>query len=255
MIGNLARGGAVLFEGVSRLDGKTPIAVIATSRGRNQVTGRLLSTWILRRDIAPHEAVKAGKDSAVCGDCPARGTWCYVLPWQAPLQVWKAYKRGLYGPCATLKQAAALLTGAEVRLGSYGDPAAVAVPTWERLLAGARDWTGYSRQWRRFPSLSRLVAASVFTDGEATEARQRGFRPFQVFASEAELAAATSRKLRPCPSKVTLAALKAGEPVRLVQCSDCFACQGGHGDGKGIGVVVHPPRARRAFLASRVALA
>ena len=92
--------GVVLYEGPSRIDG-APIVAIAcriTDASNNEKTGAMVQTFIMRRDIAPHEALKTGDDSSVCGDCPLRpinkgATRCYVRVYQAPLSVWNAYQR------------------------------------------------------------------------------------------------------------------------------------------------------------------
>ena len=93
--------GIVLYEGPSRIDG-APIVAIAcriTEASGNAKTGAMVQTFIMRQDIAPHEALKTGDDSSVCGDCPLRpihkgATRCYVRVYQAPLSVWNAYNRG-----------------------------------------------------------------------------------------------------------------------------------------------------------------
>lgn len=62
----------ILWEGKSPFDG-APIVLIATGYARpskNTKTGALLQTWILRQDVAPHDAVASGADASVCGDCP-----------------------------------------------------------------------------------------------------------------------------------------------------------------------------------------
>jgi hypothetical protein len=95
--------GVVLYDGPSKIDG-APIVAIAcriTEASGNGKTGAMVQTFIMRRDIAPHEALKTGDDSSVCGDCPLRpihkgATRCYVRVYQAPLSVWNAYHRGRY---------------------------------------------------------------------------------------------------------------------------------------------------------------
>ena len=102
--------GYILFEGPSAIDGK-PIVVIATgfaNKSANGKTGDMIQTWIIREDIKPNDAVKSGDDESICGQCihrpalkaaiQAKGEKhirCYVKVWQAPLVVWKAYKRGI----------------------------------------------------------------------------------------------------------------------------------------------------------------
>ena len=82
----------ILYEGPSILDGK-PIVVIMTGAkapSHNAKTGAMAQTYILRQDIPPLEAVKSKEDVSICGDCPHKGTSCYVNVGQGPSAVWKA---------------------------------------------------------------------------------------------------------------------------------------------------------------------
>ena len=66
--------GRVVWEGESRLDG-APIVLIVTGfsqKSANRKTGRMLQSYILRRDVAPLEAVRTGLDTSVCGGCRHR---------------------------------------------------------------------------------------------------------------------------------------------------------------------------------------
>lgn len=221
--------GVILYQGPSLLDG-SPIVVIATGlarKTRNGKTNDMIQTWIMRADIAPHEAVKSGADSAVCGDCilrpankakrialfGAKSKPCYVKVWQAPFAVFKAFQRGSY---ARTDAAGIARVGADrkVRIGSYGDPAAVPVWVWEALAKDSTGWTGYTHQWRNSPALARFCMASVHTYGEALESRAKGFRYFRVSQG--------AEKLNPgefmCP-----ASKEAGQKT---DCASCGACMG-----------------------------
>ena len=66
--------GVILYEGPSVIDG-APIVAIATglkSPSSNDKTGTMVQVWILRADVAPHEAQKTGADESICGNCPMR---------------------------------------------------------------------------------------------------------------------------------------------------------------------------------------
>jgi hypothetical protein len=220
--------GLVLYRGPSQLDG-APIIVIATGiagASRNEKTGDLIQTWILREDISPTEAVKTGADASICGTCPHRGQIvdgknigrsCYVTIFQAPLNVWKSYHRGIY-PVATPEQAQAILANRKVRLGSYGDPAAIPMHIWEVSLSKTLARTGYSHAWRNAPkSLAQYVMASCDSPQDATEAKALGYRTFRVTS----LPAPQDKRLKEvvCP-----ASKEAGYKTT---CSSCLAC-GGH---------------------------
>ena len=66
-----AERGFVMYQGPSVLDGQ-PIVVVATMSTSNIKTGQMIQTWILRDNINPVEASKAGDDSSICGNCPHR---------------------------------------------------------------------------------------------------------------------------------------------------------------------------------------
>ena len=178
----------IIYTGPSMLDGK-PIVVIATAGSRNAKTGPLIQTWILRADMDPVEAGRCGADSTVCGDCPHRhfsGGSCYVPIWQAVRSVWYAWFNGRYdGPAAEQKVRVAIAGGAGIRLGSYGDPAAVPVEAWDKLLGKSKMHTGYTHAWRRpeAQALRGLCMASCDTDEDCQEASAMGWRYFRVMSA------------------------------------------------------------------------
>ena len=83
----------IIYKGPSLIDG-SPIIAIATLNSSNSKTGAMVQTWIMRSDIEPHHAIKTGADISVCGDCPhrpANNGSCYVLTFQAPLSIYRAF--------------------------------------------------------------------------------------------------------------------------------------------------------------------
>jgi hypothetical protein len=243
--------GVVLWEGASALDG-APIVVIATglTRGsRNSKTGGQVQTFILRSDIAPNAALKSGADASICGDCPHRpilakasgAAPCYVRVIQAPLVVWKAYKRGIYRTVGAA-EAAELLAGRNVRLGAYGDPAAAPFELWAAITAKTASRTGYTHQWRstdaRFAS---LTMASADSEAEATAAWSAGWRTFRV----ADVGSAPMAGEARCP-----ASKEAGAKT---QCAACKAC-GGSGAKARVSMVIWDHSTAGAAKARRFAL-
>lgn len=220
--------GAVIYRGPSQLDGK-PIIVVVTglrSSSANEKTGNMLQTWILREDIAPHVAIKTGDDASICGSCPHRGAatgdkavgrTCYVQVHNAPRSVYAAYHRGIY-PMA--EDIAEVGRGRLVRIGSYGDPAAVPVEVWKKLTRYASGWTGYTHQWFGMPpelaeEFQPLCMASVDSEEEATQAKTLGWRTFRVAQSGA-IADKTLEVL--CPASE--------EAGRKSSCENCRLCMG-----------------------------
>jgi hypothetical protein len=129
-----------------------------------------------------------------------------------PHQVYGAFLRGSY-PDASPEEVAHIVSGRMIRLGTYGDPAAVPLPVWQALLRWAAGHTGYSHQWPTLTEAwSRLVMASVDSIEEMDEAHSRGWRTFRVGA-EPVLGVEIN-----CP-----ASKEAGERT---QCIDCLLCMG-----------------------------
>jgi hypothetical protein len=209
------RNGAILWEGPSEIDG-SPVVVVATGLARpsgNLKTGRMVQIWILGADASPVELSRAGRDGAVCGECPQRrslGGGCYVTLHQAPSATWHAYRAGRYAPIdeAQRERMAAL----PVRLGAYGDPGAVPGAVWTALVAGARaGWTGYTHRWRRRPDLRGVCMASCDTASEYAEARAAGWRAFVALAPDA-----------PRPP----GAVECLSDARGTACAECRICDG-----------------------------
>ena len=221
--------GAVLYHGQSVLDGELIVA-IATEGSENRKTGPMVQVWILRADRAPIAAAKSGADTSVCGFCPLRpkvpGTLqerpCYVNLGHGPEGIWKAWQRGAY-PNVPLAQLASWAKGKTLRLGAYGDPAAVPFRVWSHALSLAAGWTGYTHQYShaRFdPRLGSIVMASV----QGEERVPRGMRGFRVRAKGTPLQAGEVE----CPNT-----------TRGVKCIDCQLCQGTSKGGKSISIEAH----------------
>lgn len=223
--------GVILWEGPSRLDG-APIVVIATGlrkRSGNTKTGAMVQTWILRADVEPRDAVRTGADASICGDCPHRhhtGGACYVRVNQAPLQVYRAYKRGSY-PRATPDA----LTGRVVRFGAYGDPAAAPRALWAYCAKVATRWTGYTHQWRRPDvDLRGLVMASADSLSDAYAASRLGYRTFRVAPAPMSYHARETL----CP-----ASKEAGQKTTCANCTLCNGATGPLDRRRSVAIQVH----------------
>lgn len=217
--------GTIFYEGPSEIDGAPILGVATGLKGtRNRKIGAtFIQTWILRADLDPVAAIHAGADESICGACPHRGIMdsgrnrarsCYVVVHQAPLNVWRTAGRGRY-PRTSEAETRALFAGRPIRLGAYGDPAAIPFAVWESILADAARGTGYTHQWRTADSrFARYCMASADNPGEATEAQALGYRTFRVGTPAEKVA----RGEFLCPASDA-----AGHKV---QCDACLACGG-----------------------------
>jgi len=226
----------IIYKGPSLLDGK-PIVAIATWSNRNTKTGAVVQTYILRSDINPLEASKTGEDFSICGDCTmrgevnddpkrkqAKGRRCYVNLGQGVLIVYKSFLRGVYAMANTKAGRNTLGRARFVRVGTYGDPAAVPAFIWEQLLAEADTFTAYSHQsgWR--PD---IAMQSADNKAQALDHWKAGRRTFRVIADLGELDK-TNEAL--CPASK--------EAGRRVQCTACKLCKGSS-LAKSIAIVEH----------------
>ncbi len=204
----------------------------------------MIQTWILREDVAPHDALHSGEDSSVCGDCvlrpfTAKGTGqpvCYAScsgGRAGIVNIWRSYEMGNI-PLVSPEEAAELLRGRLVRLGSYGDPAAIPIGVWQRMLKSCAGSIGYTHQWRTCdPAWSRLVMASVETPEERVEAKRREWRTFRV---KSEVGSKQIGEVV-CPGSA--------EAGRKLNCGQCMACRGKE-DGRQSDIVItaHGPGTR-----------
>jgi hypothetical protein len=185
--------GYIAYDGPSLIDGK-PIVVIINkiySDSKNEKTGVLVQSFIIRSDINPVEALNTGADESICGQCEhrpikARETGkppCYVQVAKSVLSVYNAYKRGRYvkADAATI---AAALAGKIVRIGTYGDGAAAPVQMWNQITRYAAGRRGYTHQWDSVgfdvDAWAPLVMASADTIDQAAKANLLGMRVFRV---------------------------------------------------------------------------
>ena len=237
--------GYVVFEGESRLD-SAPIVLIVTGfarRSTNRKTGRVLQSYILRRDVAPLEAVRLGLDPSICGGCPHRSTAsgglgsCYVNIGHGPRAVYACYEGGGYHDSLPAECADSIRgSGLGLRVGSYGDPAAVPVAIWRQLIEAAPWHTGYSHAWRQASELRGLVMASVDSPSEGLEARELGWQTFRVTPRADTY---RERGEARCP-----ASLEAGQRVT---CSSCpIKCDGRSGALIGRVIQAHGATAGRS---------
>ncbi|MCR9297190.1 MAG: hypothetical protein NXI32_31200, partial [bacterium] len=208
--------GVVLYDGPSQLPGaRVPIVCIATMESRNEKTGPMVQVWILRKNAHPLDALQSGRVKSICGRCPLINNGCYVRVEQAPSAIWKAYQRGLY-PQYNAKQHRRLFSGRDIRLGAYGDPAALPTRLVAMLTRIGRSWTGYSHQlfWidkRRANALARYLMASCHNPAQVAEAKRRGYRYFAIVPKDSDAPADALL----CPNS-----------SHGITCAQCRLCRG-----------------------------
>jgi hypothetical protein len=213
----------VVYRGPSNLDQK-PIIGILTFGSKNTKTGPMAQLWILREDVAPHSAQKNGEDYSVCGDCALRPTnkdnrqqkyGCYVKTYQGPRSAWEHNKN----KPVKLKDACKKLKGIPLRLGAYGDPAAIPEKVIKALTSASKTWTGYTHQ-HNHTWLQPYCMASVETTLDALRLQKLGWRTFR----QGEV---NSKNEITCP-----------HITHSVQCIDCKLCDGSRNNDKRKNIVI-----------------
>ena len=237
---------SIIYNGPSLIDG-SPIVVIAIVKSSNRKTGDMVQTYILcDNGLDPMENSKLGNDFSICGNCKhrgealtpahpdfgrykmAKGRTCYVALFQGVLITWKHYKKGGYLTAKGHKAIAALGAGRMVRVGTYGDGAAVPSYIWDSLLSEAKGYTAYSHQSDTIDVDPMIYMISADDETQARQAWQRGNRTFRVIQKTDEIIKGSEIL---CPASK--------EAGRRATCDTCKLCAGASIKAKSIAIVEH----------------
>lgn len=236
--------GTIIYKGPSLIDAQ-PIFVAAVWSSTNRKTGAMLQTYVMRSDIDPLTASKYGEDFSICGTCQHRGEptldperkqaerrSCYVQLFQGPLNVFKQFDKGAYALNDNRQARVDLGRGQRVRLGTYGDPAAVPAHVWEEVLTHAKGWTGYTHQQHTpgaaFKPWMTMVSADSLS--EAQSAWRKGYRTFRIMHDVSDL---QRGKEVLCPASE--------EAGKKTTCEKCMLCAGSQQAARSVAIVAHGP--------------
>jgi hypothetical protein len=236
--------GVAFYRGPSLLTGDPIVGLISglAHGSANTKTGPMAQAWILRTDVPPMDAKRQNTDDAICGDCKLRGrngrdSGCYVVPWQGPYNVWNAWRQQRY-PDVLWPQLRDAMSNRTVRLGAYGDPAAIPFEVWQTVLETAEGWIGYTHAWRHCdPRFKRIVMASVDSENEFISAGLCGWRTFRILRPGDAMVA---RGEFNCPAS--------DEMGHRTTCRECLLCRGTSSPARSVAIRVHgKPSSQRAF--------
>jgi len=234
--------GTIIYQGPSLIDAQ-PIFVAAVWNSSNRKTGSMVQTYVMRADLDPLTASKLGEDYSICGTCKHRGEptldperkqaekrSCYVQLFQGPLMVFKQFEKGAYALNDSRQARAGLGQGQRVRLGTYGDPAAVPADVWEDLLLRAKGWTGYTHQMGHPTAAFKPWMTMVSADDLPTAQRawSKSYRTFRIVSHTSEL---IKGKEVLCPASE--------EAGRRATCSSCMLCGGSQQVARSVAIVAH----------------
>ena len=248
------------------------------SPSANTATGTMAQIYIMRSDVSPVSAIATGADASICGECKMRGrvvsldtathiAWgldpsrrrallqriesarghgestlnieraCYVRTEQAPTVIFKAYAAGSY-PNVAPEVAADMVKGGELRIGAYGDSAALPIRAVRPLADAAEILTNYTHAPGYSPGRAKRLApftmASADSPGQALAYQEQGFRTFRVSPNHTQRADGTR----------LVADLLPGEyqcPKTLDKRVTCIACGICDGTRRGIAANIAAP--------------
>lgn len=246
------KGNLIVYRGPSAYDGSPIVAVLQRGSG-NSKTGAMAQLWILSADMDPITASRVGKDYSVCGNCPHRGDaapnkesgWaenrgCYVNLLHGPAAKYKAFKSGLYKQAETIGEVQELLHGQGLRMGAYGDPAALPSGLCELLASMAEYSTSYTHGHTVFDTTEKIAETASFSmvsvdnAQEAIKTQSKGFRTFRVIPvaqwKEVGKDSMLANEIL-CPASE--------EAGKRVQCAECRLCNGTKSKAKSIAIVAH----------------
>ncbi len=249
--------GCVFYRGPSLLTGDPIVGLLSglETGSANAKTGPMAQAWILRSDCAPMDAKRQNLDDAICGDCKLRGhdgvdSGCYVAPWLGPNNVWKVFRAGGY-PDVTWPELQAVVEGRAIRLGAYGDPAAVPFEVWRAMLATAGGWVAYTHAWRRCdPRLKTIAMASVDTEDEFYTAALSGWRTFRIRRPGDPLltVGVVVRRGQYRQTPLEFACPASDEMDHRTTCERCQLCRGTSSPARSVVINIHgKPSSLRAF--------
>jgi len=245
----------IIYQGPSQLDANREIICVVTDNSSNIKTGsELLQTWILDTNVPPIQNNREGTDRGICGDCRHRGIAspekkqgfaqfrsCYVNLLFSPNNIYKCFKRGKY-KYLNNNETRNLGKNRLVRVGSYGDGAAVPIQVWRNFLAESLGHTGYTHQLinsklqinKQFTGFADFCMISADSIEQAQIAWSHGWRTFRVITDIQEIE--YSKEVL-CPASKEYSEIT-GKQKRT--CDKCLLCKGSaNTKAKSIAIVAH----------------
>ncbi len=243
--------GVIVYRGSSMYNAAPIVAVLTRSNNKKTGTSKnnMVQLWILSDEANPIESSRMGVDASICGKCPhmgkpapgkvkgwADGRTCYVNLIHGPSAVFKGLQRGIYTE-ANHDNVKGFLSGNMLRLGAYGDPAALPVALIDLLVLYSRGHTGYSHAHNIQEYDSSVYKNSMFSADskrDAITAHAQGYRTFRVIPvqvwKEKERGELLANEII-CPATP--------EGGNKSTCNDCGLCNGMQSNAKSIAVVAH----------------
>lgn len=249
----------IVWVGNSEIPGSEGEMLCAaiTFGSKNKKTGNMATLWIfpyilVTENLSILDFLQNGGDQISCLGCIHSSIGqktCYVWP-----SMGKGFSRMVIGlrdryqsgkPYSLNREEvkAVLALFEIIRLGGYGDPAALPVEFLEFLKSCVNTALGYTHLWNRFSGetrnrLQKILMASVDSKMQGMMAVSQGWRYFRVGA-KGEL-----------PDKSIEFACPASKEVKekigkVITCGDCKKCIGNETPAKNTLIQVHGTLAKR----------
>ena len=220
--------GIIVYDGPSLLDGQPIVAiatgVFSTKSSKNDKLGNMVQIFIIKKNVPPIFSItdvcrqsKRYSDKSVCGDCKHRDLGsCYVDISKSPNEVFHAFCNNRYEYLNENNVKA--FENKFVRIGAYGDPAAIPFYIWAKISVISNGITAYTHQWNNpniDNNLKNVCMASCDTEKEYFKAKELGWRTFRIRLSDNDTVFEDEFI---CP-----ASKEAGNKS---ECVKCLACMG-----------------------------
>lgn len=163
-----------VWNGPSQFDGGL-VSVYLTNGSANTKTGNVATFWVLADSENPYSLAKSQKDFSVCGNCIFSGRkGCYVNVAWAPSAIYKTYGNS---DIVSLPK----LLGVS-RITGYGDPFAVPIEFWIKVIRRSQSHLGYTQQWRKKEAQNYrpYFMASVMSESDSLLAQKMGWKTYRV---------------------------------------------------------------------------
>jgi len=204
---------------------------------------KIVQTYVFSREQFEHVLTGTkdlsgfySKANSNCLDCPMREYGkCYTHKYMQTAGFYSMLRSvGKEFPCweqvpemssGMLSKIVAMATSKYVRFGTYGEPVLHGWMLVKSITLVAKNWTGYTHQWRDYPHFAEFFMASVHSHEIEAVARGEGWRSFASLKSP-------SVELVNCPASK--------EGGFRTSCDKCGLCSGQGGKGsKSIYILEH----------------
>lgn len=191
----------------------------------NKKIGYMAQTWIFLADVLPSQGIKLKLDRGICGKCiRAGGNKCYVEVGKLD-KMWESLP---FCRRMTPEAAGRILRelGAPLRIGAYGDPAAVPAGVWKDLTRYI-GYSGYTHTPENLPELRGKIMASADSVEDARRLQKEGWQTYRIrnWDTEGNLEPLLPGEIAcPADSHTEKGHLRMSQGLPLKSCANCLLC-------------------------------